>query len=63
MLDHGKIVLNALRSRVNGTIFVRAVYLGPVLFPVRSVHNVNVVLHEPLPVLIVVKVQEVFLVR
>ena len=63
MLDHGKIVLDALWSRVNGTIFVRAVDLSPVLFPVRSVHNVNVVLHEPLPVLIVVKVQEVFLVR
>ena len=62
MLNHRNIVLDTLWSRVFRTI-VRTKDLSLVLFPVWPVDGVNVVFHEPTPVLIVVKVLEVFLVR
>ena len=62
MLNHGNIVLDALWSRVLGAI-VRAEDLGLVLFPVGPINDIDIVVHEPLPVLIVVKVLEVFRVR
>ena len=61
MLNHGNIVLNALRSRVFGTI-VRTEDFSLDLFPVGPVDDKDIVIHEPTPVLIVVKILEIFLV-